>query len=63
MFPVHADVKHLAHKIEVKEEKIKDWPHEGLVVYAEHSSYFYDMMTRPMLSQVKLNSLTIQSPA
>ena len=47
-----ADVKLLASTLEVKEDKIRDWPRDDLVVYAEHPSYFYDMMTRPMLAQV-----------
>lgn len=49
---VCADLKRFAPKLEVKEDKIKDWPADSLVVFAEHPSYFYDMMSKPMLAQV-----------
>ena len=45
-----ADLKDLSTKLDVKDDKIKDWP-QDLTVYAEHPSYFYDMMTKPMLAQ------------
>ena len=45
-----ADLKELCTKLDVKEDKIKDWP-QDMTVYTEHPSYFYDMMTKPMLSQ------------
>lgn len=46
------DLKELATRLEVKEERIKDWPSKDLVVFAEHHSYFYDMMTKPMMAQI-----------
>lgn len=48
------DVKELCTKLDVKEEKIKEWP-QDLAVYAEHPSFFYDMMTKPMLGQVRFS--------
>ena len=44
------DLKELCTRLDVKEDRVKDWP-QDLTVYAEHSSYFYDMMTKPMLAQ------------
>lgn len=46
------DLTQLASRLEVKEEKVKDWPSKDLVVFSEHPSYFCDMMTKPMLAQV-----------
>ena len=46
------DLTQLASRLEVKEEKVRDWPAKDLVVFSEHPSYFYDMMTKPMLAQV-----------
>lgn len=46
-------MKLLAQRLEVKEEKLRDWPKENLIVYSEHPSYFYDMMTKPMLAQAR----------
>ena len=53
-----AEVKLLASLLEVSKERIRDWPREDLVVYSEHPSYFYDMMTRPMLTQARLWLIT-----
>jgi len=46
------DLAELATRLEVKEDKIKDWPSKDLVVFSEHPSYLYDMMTKPMLAQI-----------
>ena len=49
-----ADVKEMTTKLTVDEKALKDWPSGDLVVYAEHPSYFYDIMSKEMLSQVDL---------
>ena len=43
------------------ENFLKDWPSDQLVVFAEHPSYFYDMMSRAMMNQVRPATLMDQS--
>ena len=49
-----AELQDLAPELKVDEKVLKDWPSDHLLVYAEHQSYFYDMMTRVMMNQVGL---------
>ena len=47
-----ADVRKLAHKVEVNRERAAVWPSDKLIVYAEHSALFNDIITDYMLEQV-----------
>lgn len=49
LWPV--DVRNLAHKMEINRDKLPAWPSDRLLVYAEHSSLFYDIMTDQMADQ------------
>ena len=51
---VHADLREFTQHIEVNKDRVKEWPSDELEVYAEHPSLFYDMMSKPMISQVSL---------
>ena len=48
----HADVRKLARKMEVSRDRIATWPLDKLVIYAEHSSVFYDLMPEHIQEQV-----------
>ena len=48
-----ADVRNLTRKMEVGRDKLSTWPSDKLVVYAEHSSLFHDIMTEQMADQAR----------
>lgn len=39
-------------RMEVSKDKLKDWPRDDLVVFAESSSVFYDVVTDFLMTQV-----------
>lgn len=45
------DIEKFAKRVEVTRDRIATWPSD-LVVYAEHPSIFYDLMTDQLLEQV-----------
>ena len=47
-----ADVRKLARKMEVSRDRIASWPSDKLVIHAEHSSVFYDLMPEHIQEQV-----------
>ena len=47
-----AEVRKLARKMEVSRDRIASWPSDKLVIYAEHSSVFYDLMPEHIQEQV-----------
>ena len=47
--------------MEVGKDKLPSWPSDKLMVYAEHSSLFYDTMTDRVVEQVKpLDIISLQ---
>lgn len=47
-----ADIRKLTHKMEVGRDKVPSWPADKLVVHAEHSNLFYDIITDKIVEQV-----------
>ena len=50
------DVEKMAKRVEVAKDRIAAWPSDQLMVYAEHPSLFYDLMTDQLLEQVRSNA-------
>lgn len=50
------DVEKMAKRVEVAKDRIAAWPSDQLMVYAEHPSLFYDLMTDQLLEQVRGNA-------
>lgn len=46
------DVSGFAKQVTVAKDKLASWPHDKLVVYAEHSSVFYDVFSDTRLQQL-----------
>ena len=46
-------MKTFCRKVEVAKDRIPGWPSERLIVLAEHSSIFYDLMSDSVVEQVR----------
>ena len=46
------DVEKMAPRVEVARDRIAGWPSDQLLVYAEHPTLFYDLMTEQLMDQV-----------
>ena len=47
------DIETFARRLDVTRDRIATWPSDSLVVFAEHPSLFYDLMTDQLLDQVR----------
>ena len=48
------DVEKMAPRMDVARDRIAAWPSDQLVVFAEHPSLFYDLMTEQLMDQVRV---------